>query len=61
MFTFEVWVDGYGGINMSRRHERETKRLNERSMRRAIVTSVIIVGLLYWWLAQSIPPHAAWH
>jgi hypothetical protein len=35
-------------------HEKETKRLNKRSMRRAIVASVIIVGLLYWWLAANI-------
>ena len=46
---------------MGRWHEKETKRLNERSMRRAIVASVVIVGLRYWWLAASIPPHAAWH
>ena len=46
---------------MGRWHEKETKRFNERSMRRAIVASVVVVGLLYWWLAASIPPHAAWH
>ena len=32
---------------MGRRHEREIRRLNERSMRRAIVASVVIVGDCY--------------
>ena len=57
----EAWPRRLRGITVGRWHEKETKRFNERSMRRAIVASVVIVGLLYWWLAASIPPHAAWH
>jgi hypothetical protein len=45
---------GTRGITLSDWHEKETKRLNKRSMRRAIVASVIIVGLLCWWLAANI-------
>jgi hypothetical protein len=35
-------------------HEKETKRLNKQSMRRALVASAIIVGLLVWWMAANI-------
>jgi hypothetical protein len=34
--------------------EKETKRLNKQSMRRALVASAIIIGLLVWWLAANI-------
>jgi hypothetical protein len=35
-------------------HEQETRRLNKRSMRRAILASLIIVAILWIWL---IGPH----
>jgi hypothetical protein len=58
-FKAQAWPRRLRGITVGRWHEKETKRFNERSIRRAIVASVVIVGLLYWWLAASIPP--AWH
>jgi hypothetical protein len=42
------------GIIMSDWHEQETKRLNKRSMRRALVASAIIVGLLFLWVSANI-------
>jgi hypothetical protein len=35
-------------------HDKETKRLNKQSMRRALLASAIIVGLLASWIAANM-------